>query len=111
MALLSSGRRRLGVCVQQLVLRDDHVRIEIAASAPALCDGFHQDEEAMQRWTTGMAQLPERFLRPFAGGFTVDVTCVPPLPRYPLQQTLSLPGRHRSASPPQRREHRFQRRA
>jgi hypothetical protein len=111
MALLSSGRRRLGVCVQQLVLRDDHVRIEIAASAPSLCDGFHQDEEAMQRWTTGMAQLPERFLRPFAGGFTVDVTCVPPLPRYPLQQTLSLPGLHRSASPPQRREHRFQRRA
>jgi hypothetical protein len=109
MALLSSDRRRLGVCVQQLVLRDDHVRIEIAASAPALCNGFHDDEVAVQRWTTGMAKLPERYLRPFADGFTVEVDCVPPLPRYPVApQPVSMPGRHRSARPSQRWEHRSQ---
>ena len=92
MTLLSDDRRRLGVCVQQLVLRDDHVRIEIAASAPSLCEGFHQDEDGAQRWTTGMARIPERFLRLFAGGFTVEVDCVPPLPRYPLHhQTAPSP--------------------
>jgi hypothetical protein len=104
MAPLSNDRRRLGVCVQQLVLRDDHVRIEVAASDPSLCDGFNEDE-GVQRWTTGMARVPEQFLRPFAGGFTVEVNCVPPLPRYPLHQPrASTPGRHRSATSPERRE-------
>ena len=65
MALLSNDRRRLGVCVQQVVLRDDHIRIEIAPSEPSLCEGFHEDEDGAQRWTTGMARVPERYLRPF----------------------------------------------
>ena len=108
MTLLSSDRRRLGVCVQQLVLRDDHVRIEIASSEPSLCEGFHEDE-GVRRWTTGMARIPERYLRPFAGGFTVEVNCVPPLPRYVLhQQPISMPARHPSPTPPQRPARRSQ---
>src|SRR5271165_1638577 len=86
--LLSSDRRCLGVCVEQLVLRDDHLRVEISHSHPALGEGFHEDEEAARRWTTGMGRLPERFLRPFAGGFTIEVHCVPAMPRYPLHPQI-----------------------
>src|SRR5271165_4049402 len=85
---LSSDRRCLGVCVEQLVLRDDHLRVEISHSHPALGEGFHEDEEAARRWTTGMGRLPERFLRPFAGGFTIEVHCVPAMPRYPLHPQI-----------------------
>ena len=46
---LSSDRRCLGVCVQQLVLRDDHLRVEISHSHPSLCEGFHDDEEGARR--------------------------------------------------------------
>jgi Hint domain len=105
MALLSNDRRRLGVCVQQVVLRDDHIRIEIAPSEPSLCEGFHEDEDGAQRWTTGMARVPERYLRPFPGSFTVEVNCVPPLPRYPVRQSrASTPVRHRYETSPELRE-------
>jgi hypothetical protein len=89
---LSGDRRSLGVCVQQLVLRDDHLRVEIAHSHPALCEGFHEDEESARRWTTGMGRVPERFLRAFAGGVTIEVHCLPAMPRYPLHpQIAALP--------------------
>ncbi len=42
-------------------LRDDHLRVEIAHSHPALCEGFHEDEEGVRRWTTGMGRVPEQF--------------------------------------------------
>jgi hypothetical protein len=90
--LLSSDRRCLGVCVEQLVLRDDHLRIAISHSHPSLCEGFHEDEEGMRRWTTGMGRLPQCFLGAFGGGFSIEVHCLPPLPRYLLQsQIASIP--------------------
>ena len=99
--LLSTDRRCLGVCVERLVLRDDHLRIEISHSHPALCEGFHEDEEGVRRWTTGMGQIPEQFLRAFTGGFDIEVHCQPPLPRYSLQpQSPALPRRR--ARPPSR---------
>jgi hypothetical protein len=89
---LSSDQRCLGVCVERLVLRDDHLRIEISHSHPSLCEGFHADEEGVRRWTTGMGRIPERFLDAFAGGFTIEVHCLPPLPRYLLhRQTVAIP--------------------
>jgi hypothetical protein len=102
--LLASDRRCLGVCVQQLVLRDDHLRVEISHSHPALCEGFHEDEEGARRWTTGMGRVPERFLRAFAGGFTIEVHCVPAMPHYPLHpQTVAIPEQlARSTASPQR---------
>jgi hypothetical protein len=102
--LLASDRRCLGVCVEQLVLRDDHLRVEISHSHPALCEGFHEDEEGARRWTTGMGRLPERFLRAFAGGFTIEVHCVPAMPHYPLHpQTVAIPEQlARSTASPQR---------
>ena len=90
---LSSDRRRLGVCVQQLVLRDDHLRVEISHSHPSLCEGFHDDEEGARRWTTGMGRVPECFQRAFAGGLIVEVHCLPAMPRYPLDpQIVVIPG-------------------
>jgi hypothetical protein len=86
---LSSDRRCLGVCVQQLVLRDDHLRVEISHSHPSLCDGFHDDEEGARRWTTGMGRVPERFLRAFAGGVIIEVHCLPAMPRYPLHPQIA----------------------
>jgi hypothetical protein len=90
--LLSSDRRSLGVCVESIVLRDDHLRIEVSHSHPSLCVGFHEDEEGARRWTTGMGRVPEHFLRAFAGGFTLEVHCLPPMPHYPLRpQIVAIP--------------------
>src|SRR5207249_3472142 len=75
--LLSTDRRPLGVCVEQIVLRDDHLRVEVLHSHPSLCDGFHEDEDGLRRWTTGMGRVPERFLRAFSGGFVIEVHCEP----------------------------------
>jgi hypothetical protein len=88
---LSSDRRCLGVCVQQLVLRDDYLRVEVLHSHPSLCEGFHEDEESARRWTTGMGRVPEPFLRAFAGGFIIEVHCLPAMPRYLLRPQISHP--------------------
>jgi hypothetical protein len=89
---LSSDRRSLGVCVRQLVLRDDHLQVVISHSHPSLCEGFHDDEEGVRRWTTGMGRVPERFLRTFAGGVIIEVHCLPAMPRYPLYpQIVAIP--------------------
>jgi Hint domain len=87
---LSSDRRSLGVCVERLVLRDDHLRVEISHSHPLLCEGFHADEQNVRRWTTGMGRIPERFLRAFAGGFVIEVHCLPPMQRYPLNPQIPM---------------------
>jgi Hint domain len=92
LALLSRDWRRLGVCIEQIVLRDDYLRLEISHSHPALRDGFHDDEEGTRRWTNGMGRIPAQFLRAFAGGFTIEVHCLPLMPRYPLHpQTVAIP--------------------
>jgi hypothetical protein len=95
---LSSDRRCLGVCVRQLVLRDDHLRVEIAHSHPSLCEGFHDHEEGVRRWTTGMGRVPERFLRAFAGGVTIEVHCLPAMPRYPLEAQIAVISEHVAGS-------------
>ena len=101
---LSTDRRCLGVCVEHLVLRDDHLRVEVSHGHPALREGFHEDEEGARRWTTGISRVPERFLRAFAGAFTIEVHCAPAMPRYPLHpQTVAIPEQlARSTASPQR---------
>ena len=97
---VSSDRRCLGVCVQQLVLRDDHLRVEISHSHPSLSEGFNEDEESVRRWTTGMARVPEPFLRAFAGGFIVEVQCLPAMPSYPLHpQIVAIPAQFARSTP------------
>ena len=103
--LLSSDRRCLGVCVEQLVLRNDHLRIAISHSHPSLCEGFHEDED-VRCWTTGMARIPQCFVGAFGGGFTIEVHCLPPLPRYLLQsQIASIPEHFARSTVPQRSPH------
>ena len=90
--LLSNDRRCLGVCIEQLVLRDAHLRVEISPAHPSLCEGFHEDERGVRRWTNGRGWIPERFLRAFTGGFTIEVRCLPPLPRYLLnRKSIDIP--------------------
>jgi hypothetical protein len=48
------------------------LRVEVSHSHPALCDGFHSAEDA-HRWTDGLARLPEVWLRPFPGDFTLEL--------------------------------------
>jgi hypothetical protein len=88
LGLLSNDRRCLGVCVQQFVLRDDHLRVEISHSHPSLCEGFHEDEEGVRRWTNGRGRIPDHFLRTFASGFIIEVHCLPPMPRYLLHPQI-----------------------
>jgi len=83
---LSSDRRHLGVCIEKIVLHDDHLRLQVGHSHPALRDGFH-DDEGVRRWTDGMAQVPAALLAPFSTGFTIEVHCLPTRLRYGLNVT------------------------
>ena len=79
----SPDRRRLGVLIRRIVLCEDDLRIEIGHGHPSLRDGFH-DDEGEQRWTDGLARLPEELLRPFIGDVEVEVHLISPGLRYPL---------------------------
>jgi len=73
----SPDRRRLGVPLTRIVLRDDDLRIEIGHGHAGLGEGFHKNESS-HRWTGGLARLPEELLRPFAGDLTVEVHLINP---------------------------------
>jgi len=88
--LLSTDTRRLGACIEGIVLRDDHFRSEISHAHPAFCEGFHEDE-GPQRWTDGMTLLPEAFLQAFAGSFSIEVQLIGRL-RYPLRAAAHRPS-------------------
>jgi Hint domain-containing protein len=79
----SQNRRRLGVAVERIVLREDELRIEVGYAHASLREGFH-DDEAGYRWTDGMARLPQELLRPFWGEVTVELHLVRPGLRYAL---------------------------
>ncbi len=79
----SPDRRRLGVSVERIVLRELGLCAAIEHAHPSLREGFHDDESG-HRWTDGMAHLPEELLRPFAGDVTVEVHLLKAGFRYPL---------------------------
>jgi Hint domain len=57
----SDDHRRLGVMLSRIVLRAGGLTIEIPASDPGLCTGFHPPERSAGgswRWTDGHARLP-----------------------------------------------------
>jgi autotransporter-associated beta strand protein len=80
--LMSADTRRLGTGIEGIVLRDDHLRLEISYAHPGLCEGFHENEGA-RRWTDGMGLLPEALFLPFAGAVTVEVRRLAAQLRYP----------------------------
>jgi hypothetical protein len=94
----SRDRRRLGIPVNRIVLRDDDLRTEIGHARSSLRDGFHEDEKG-QRWTDGMARLPDELLRPFTGEVTVELHLIKPGLRYPLEPLASATSAKSSASP------------
>ncbi len=69
---VSRDIRRLGVPVERVVLGDANLSLEVWHGHTALCDGFHEDE-ATHRWTDGLAQLPDSWLRPFTGQVVIEV--------------------------------------
>jgi len=79
----SQDRRRLGVSVKRIVLREAGLRTAIGHAHPSLREGFHADESG-HRWTDGMARLPEELLRPFAADVTLELHLIKPGLRYPL---------------------------
>ena len=69
----SSDRRRLGVMVEQIVLRGPRGETRIAPEDPVLSEGFHPPERSGSRawrWTDGHARLPAGLL---AGATRLEV--------------------------------------
>ena len=88
----SLDRRRLGVAVKRIVLREAELCTEIGHGHTSLREGFHDDESG-HRWTDGLGRLPEELLRPFAGDVTVEVHLIKPSLRYPLPAPVGAPAR------------------
>lgn len=72
----STDRRRLGVPVRKITLRNADLTLDLAAEHPLLRDGFHA-REGEHRWTTGMARLPESMLELFTGAFEIEIAVWP----------------------------------
>lgn len=86
----SQDRRRLGVPVKRIALRDADLRMEIGCGHAGLRAGFHENESG-HRWIDGRGRLPEELLHPFAGGgVTVEVHLIEAGQRYPA---ASVSGR------------------
>jgi len=96
--LSSTDTRRLGACIERIVLRDDYVRLDISHAHPSLCEGFHEDEGS-RRWTDGMALLPDALLPPFADSLTIEVKRVAARLRYPLRAAAAPGGNCQTDEP------------
>jgi hypothetical protein len=93
--LSSIDRRRLGVCIERIVLSGEHLRLDISHAHPSLCDGFHEDE-GPRRWTDGMALLPRVMLDPFADVFSIEVKRPAGRLRYPMHTAATPAGDRQS---------------
>ena len=65
-------RRRLGVCLAALSLRDDSFTLDLAPSYAGFTTGFHP-AHAGQLWTDGNALLPEDLTAAMPDGFTLEL--------------------------------------
>jgi len=86
----SVDTRRLGVAVERIMLSDANLSIEAWHGLPALSEGVYDDEKT-HRWTNGLARVPDVLIRPFPGGFTLDIYLAESDPAE--QPARSLPGR------------------
>jgi hypothetical protein len=80
----ATDRRRLGVSILSLVLRNARVEIRVRADDPELWEGFHEVEPG-HRWTDGRARLPLSLLAPFTEAFVLELRLNPTALRYPLK--------------------------
>jgi len=86
----SRDRRRLGVCLRRITLRDADLTLDLVPEHHLLREGFHE-AEGEHRWTAGMARLPASVLGLFAGPIDIEIALHPTDLRYPLR---SLARRH-----------------
>jgi hypothetical protein len=77
----SIDRRRLGVCVRRITLRDADFAFDLLPGNPHLGAGFHENE-GTHRWTDGLARLPAKVLALFPGPLDVAVELCPAELRY-----------------------------
>jgi hypothetical protein len=77
----ATDRRRLGVCLRRITLRDRDFRFDLLPGNPHLGAGFHENE-GTHRWTNGMARLPVRVLALFPGPLDIDIALSPSESRY-----------------------------
>lgn len=77
----NTDARRIGVPVERIVFRAEHVRTEIEPCFLALEPGFHSSERT-HVWTDGCARLPTRLCREFPGPVTLEVRLRPSLLPY-----------------------------
>ncbi|HEX4260132.1 MAG TPA: hypothetical protein VHY76_03450, partial [Acetobacteraceae bacterium] len=68
----SADRRRLGVGLGGIVLRDAAGSVALAPDEAALDTGFHRPEPAL-RWTDGDAALPTALLARLSGPLMVEL--------------------------------------
>jgi hypothetical protein len=74
-------RRRLGVCLRRITLRDPDLTLDLVPDHDLLQDGFHGSEGA-HRWTAGLAQLPASVLDLFTGPLDIEIATWPSQLRY-----------------------------
>lgn len=87
--LMSTDTRRLGVCLDGIVLADAHLRLEVSHAHLGLSQGFHADE-GPRRWTDGLARLPVDLLVPFPGAVTLTIHRLDAKLRYPRGTATEL---------------------
>jgi hypothetical protein len=86
----STDRRRLGVCLRRITLRDADLALDLLPHIPQRRDGFHE-VEGEHRWTAGMARLPASIIERFAGPIDIEIALWPSELRYPEQVHGLLP--------------------
>jgi hypothetical protein len=77
----SADRRRLGVCLRRITLRDADLTLDLVPEHHLLRDGFHEPE-GEHRWTIGRAQLPTSVIDLFAGSLDIEIVIWPSELRY-----------------------------
>jgi len=77
----STDRRRLGVCLRRITLRDADLTLDLLPHIPQLRDGFHE-AEGEHRWTAGTARLPANALSLFTGPLSIEIAVWPTQLRY-----------------------------
>jgi hypothetical protein len=77
----SCDRRRLGVSLRRIVLRDTGSAFDLPLDSPQLTDGWHP-QEGNHRWTDGTACLPVSALALFRGKVEIEIALSPSQLRY-----------------------------
>jgi hypothetical protein len=77
----NGDRRRLGICLAGLSLRDGSFSLDLAPGHAGLASGFHAAEDG-HRWTDGNAELPEDMIAAMPDGFVLELKLVQTALRY-----------------------------